>query len=208
MAYNDSNRGKGRPAGTRGGVKKYPADRNFGGADRNPGGTDRKPSAATGTARIKSRTMATKQTRAGNRTTATKRTRTESRTTATKRTRTGSRTAGTGITQTGNPMPQRATPAGIGSRARTGRRSMTESRRAIPLSSRRKRRKPPQPTRRKPTARTTIRPPDWSSGAVPCGNCFAPNAPWTSCWCIAASGKAPLSCWSPRRSSRASRSWR
>ena len=43
MAYNDSNRGKGRPAGTRGGVKKYPADRNFGGADRNPGGTDRKP---------------------------------------------------------------------------------------------------------------------------------------------------------------------
>ena len=44
MAYNDSNRGKGRPAGTRGGVKKYPADRNFGGADRNPGGTDRKPS--------------------------------------------------------------------------------------------------------------------------------------------------------------------
>ena len=36
MAYNDSNRGKGRPAGTRGGVKKY-------GADRNPGGTDRKP---------------------------------------------------------------------------------------------------------------------------------------------------------------------
>ena len=43
MAYNDSSRGKGRPAGTRGGVKKYPADRNFGGADRNPGGTDRKP---------------------------------------------------------------------------------------------------------------------------------------------------------------------
>ena len=43
MAYNDSNRGKGRPAGTRGGVKKYPADRNFGGADWNPGGTDRKP---------------------------------------------------------------------------------------------------------------------------------------------------------------------
>ena len=43
MAYNDSNRGKGRPAGTRGVVKKYPADRNFGGADRNPGGTDRKP---------------------------------------------------------------------------------------------------------------------------------------------------------------------
>ena len=43
MAYNDSNRGKGRPAGTRGGVKKHPADRNFGGADRNSGGTDRKP---------------------------------------------------------------------------------------------------------------------------------------------------------------------
>ena len=196
MAYNDSNRGKGRPAGTRGGVKKYPADRNFGGADRNFGGADRNPG---GTDRKPFR---------GSRTTATKRTRTESRITAIKQAKTKSRTAGTGITQTGNPMPQRATPAGIGSRARTGRRSMTGSRRAIPLSSRRKRRKPPQPTRRKPTARTTIRPPDWSSGAVPCGSCFAPDAPWTSCWCIAASGKAPLSCWLPRRSSRASRSWR
>ncbi len=43
MAYNDSNRGKNRPAGSRGGVKKYPADRNFGGAERTSGGSDRKP---------------------------------------------------------------------------------------------------------------------------------------------------------------------
>ena len=43
MAYNDGSRGKGRPAGTRGGVKKYPADKNFGGTEKNYGRTDRKP---------------------------------------------------------------------------------------------------------------------------------------------------------------------
>ena len=190
MAYNDSNRGKGRPAGTRGGVKKYPADRNFGGADRNPGGTDRKPFR-------------------GNRDGADKKPYYGGKANEDRKPHYGNKANEDRKPYRGNRDNADRKPYAAKGNAGWDRKPRQDRKKEYDrIPPRDTSVKPPQLTRRKPTARTTIRPPDWSSGAVPCGNCFAPDAPWTSCWCIAASGKAPLSCWSPRRSSRASRSWR
>ena len=202
MAYNDSNRGKGRPAGTRGGVKKYPLT----GTSAVQTGT---PAARTASPFRGNRDGADKKPYYGNKANEDRKPYYGNKTNEDRKPYYGNKTNEDRKPYRGNRDNADRKPYAAKGNAgwdRKPRRDRKKEYDRIPPrdtsvkvagngGSRRSRR---GGSRRRGH---TIRPPDWSSGAVPCGSCFAPDAPWTSCWCIAASGR--LHCHAGRRGDRA-----